>query len=202
MMLMKTNTTPRFSFDPALLGYYEKEGWRAYYDRRWLRAFWLLLRLNREQFGMSWGAALLAALDTVRAARAFAPLDNDLPATRSLLERFFARARRTQSLPSDASTLAERELDYWIVHREIAMQRIDAPSDADIEPLVASLTALHVAIFGGSEATMRRSARLRALAATAVDRITGKRSTDIAADWYTVERLLQEAYLAVLTAQR
>jgi len=194
--------TRSFDFDPALLGYYEKEGWRAYYDRRWLRAFGLLLRLNREQFAMSWGQALLAARDTVRAARAFAPIANDLAATRLLLERFYTRARKSRPTPADPAALAELELEYWVVHRQIAMLRLDVVDAATLEPLVDVLARLHVALFGGTSATMRRSALLRALAATRVDRITGKRSNDIAADWREVELLLQEAYLAANTACR
>jgi hypothetical protein len=47
---------------------------------------------------------------------------------------------------------------------------------------------------------MRTSAELRARAAVAVDRITGNYSTDVAADWQEVERLLQQAYRAVQAA--
>ena len=44
---------------------------------------------------------------------------------------------------------------------------------------------------------MRASAELRAKAAEAVDRITGKRSTDVAGDWRRVEAYLNQAYEAV-----
>jgi len=39
-----------------------------------------MVQINREQFGMSLPAAMAAALDIVRASRAFAPVDNDVPA--------------------------------------------------------------------------------------------------------------------------
>ena len=43
-------------------------------------------------------------------------------------------------------------------------------------------------------AAIRRSAELRAQAAVAVDRITGKYSIDEIADWDEVEQKLVEAY--------
>jgi hypothetical protein len=40
-------------FDSDRVEYFEKAGWRAYYDRRWLRVLRLMVQLNREQFAMS-----------------------------------------------------------------------------------------------------------------------------------------------------
>ena len=37
----------RLSFDPHRVAYYETEGWRAYYDRRWLDVLILLVRLSQ-----------------------------------------------------------------------------------------------------------------------------------------------------------
>ena len=67
-------------FDADQGARFERAGWEAYYDRRWLRVLRLMVQLNREQFGMSLPAAMAAALDIVRASRAFAPVDNDVPA--------------------------------------------------------------------------------------------------------------------------
>jgi len=44
---------------------------------------------------------------------------------------------------------------------------------------------------------MRPSAEWRALAAVAVDRISGGYSTDVAADWAQVENHLQQTYRAI-----
>ena len=111
------------NFNPAQIAYYEKSGWEAYYDRNWLRAFWLLVQLNREQFHMSPFIALLAALDTVRASVAFAPVDNDVPKATYFIERFFAKARHSLHIRADAKTLAALEMDYWLVHRQLAIRR-------------------------------------------------------------------------------
>ena len=65
-------------FDPCHVAYFEKAGWEAYYNRQWGRVLALMARLNREQFRMPSWVAVAAALDTVRAAKAFAPVENDI----------------------------------------------------------------------------------------------------------------------------
>jgi hypothetical protein len=183
------------SFDPERVAHYEKAGWQAYYDRNWPKAFWLLVRGNRELFHMSWLRALSAALDTVRASIAFAPLENnDVPRAQRLMEKFYQKARSSANIAADAPTLARLEMDYWVVHRRLAIERKGQPDVDNREPMVQSLAALHRALFGGSREAMRRSAEQRAAAAVAVDRITGGYSSDIAADWREVERCLGEAY--------
>jgi hypothetical protein len=193
---------PAYVFDPDKVAYYERAGWEAYYDRNWPRTLWLMLKLNREQFHLSWPLAVAAALDTVRAAVAFAPLDNDLAATRRHLARFYDKARRGVGIPADAATLADLELDYWVVHRRLALRRKQTPADDDIEPMVASLARLHAALFDASPEAMRPSAEWRGLAAKTVDDITSQRSTDVAADWQRIEDYLRRAYRAVRAARQ
>jgi hypothetical protein len=188
--------------DPDKIAYYEKSGWEAYYDRNWPLAVWLLVQLNREAFQMPWLTAIGAALDSVRAAIAFAPLDNNIPKVTRHLEKFYARARRTMGLKPGARALAELELDYWIIHRELAIQRRHRPENDGIEPLIDSLARLHAALFDSTPEAMRPSARMRALSAKAVDRITSRTSTDVEADWREVEHYLQQAYRAVEAARQ
>ena len=188
----------RVTLDPQRAAYYEKAGWEAYYDRNWLRAFWLLVRGNRELFTMSWPTALSAALDTVRASIAFAPLEkNDVPTAQRYMEKFFQKARSSLGIVVDAPTLAKLEIAYWVVHRRLALERKRVPDVDNSEPLIQSLTELHTALFGGSYQAMQRSAQWRAAAVQAVDRITGNYSADIAADWREVERCLRQAYQLV-----
>jgi hypothetical protein len=184
--------------DPDIVAHYETAGWEAYYDRNWPRAFWLLVKMNREVFHMSWVNALTAALDTVRASVAFAPLEgNDVARARQHIARFYEKARRAAHVPADAQTLAELEIDYWIVHRELALRRKEDHQDDDIEPMIASLANLHAALFDATPESMRLSAEWRARAAKAVDRITGEYSQNVAEDWRRVQEYLQNAYRAV-----
>jgi hypothetical protein len=189
----------RTDFDPDRLAHLEAAGWRAYYDRNWLRVFGLMVQMNREQFRMSLPKAIAAAIDIVRASIAFAPaFGNDVPAATNHLQAFYDKARRSLGLPVDAHTLATLEMDYWIVHRRLANERKQAPGHAgDIEPMVESLARLHAALFTGPPEALRRSAELRAQAAVAVDRITGGYSNNVAEDWRLVEESLRQAYRAL-----
>ncbi len=186
-------------FDPERLAHLEAAGWRAYYDRNWPRVFGLMVQMNREQFRMSLPTAIAAAVDIVRASIAFAPaFDNDVPAATSHLQAFYDKARRSLGLPADARMLAELEMEYWIVHRRLALERKHAPGhEGDVEPMVESLTRLHAALFTSPPEAIRRSAELRAQAAVAVDRITGGYSTDVEDDWRKVEESLRQAYRAL-----
>jgi hypothetical protein len=188
---------PNPRFNPDKVAYYEKAGWEAYYDRNWPRAFRLMVQLNREEFRMPLTAAIAGALDVVRASIAFAPVDNDVPKAREYLRRYFEKARRGAGIRADARTLSELEMDYWVVHRRLAVERMKQPDLDNIEPMVESLVSLHAALFNASPETVRRSAEYRALAAKAVDRITGRYSTDVEADWKQVEANLQQAYRAI-----
>ncbi|NJN81753.1 MAG: hypothetical protein HC802_05325 [Caldilineaceae bacterium] len=185
-------------FDPNAVAYYEKSGWQAYYDRNWLHVLWLMVQLNREQFRMSLPTAIGAAIDVVRASVAFAPVDNDVPAATDHLERYYAKARAAAGIETDAATLSTLEMDYWVVHRKLAIDRkLAADHAGDIEPMVASLERLHTALFDAPADAIRRSAELRAQAAATVDRITGGYSEDVEGDWMQVEEILCQAYREV-----
>ena len=59
-----------FQFDPDRVAYYEAAGWRAYYDRAWLRLMRLIVGLCQEQFRIPFPVSLLAGYYTVRASAA------------------------------------------------------------------------------------------------------------------------------------
>jgi hypothetical protein len=189
---------PKPQFDPDKVAYYEKAGWEAYYDRNWLRVFGLMVSLNREQFKMSLLTALSASIHVVRASLAFAPLEgNDVPKATRHLSDYYAKARRAVGIKTEARKLAELEMDYWVVHRQLAMERKLNPKLENWGPMSDSLERLHAALFEAPAAAIRRSAEERALAAVAVDRITGGYSADMAADWRAVENHLRAAYGAL-----
>jgi len=186
------------NFDPAKVAYFERAGWQAYYQRQWGRAFRLMVQLNRAEFRMPLLTAIAAALDIVRASIAFAPLDgNDVPKAREYVRRYYAKARRTVGIAADADTLADLEMDYWVVHRKLALERKVNRSIQNTEPMVESFNRLHAALFKAQPSAVRRSAELRAEAAVAVDRITGGYSQDVDQDWREVEEKLRAAYGAL-----
>lgn len=195
-------------FAPDRVARLETESWRAYYDRHWLSMARVLVAAHREQFHLSPAGALLATISASRAAIAFAPLEgSDVDTARRHLVAYYRRVRAALDTAADAATLAERELDYWVVHRRLAIARKANPPAAtqataetlrDIEPMTVAFARLHAALFDSTPEMMRPSAEWRALAAVAVDRISGGYSTDVAADWALVENHLQRTYRAIL----
>lgn len=185
----------------------ETDLWAAYYERSWGREFRLLIDLHREFFGMGFLDALLASYDAARAAMAFAPLEaSDRDRARRYLTRYYGRVRRALGCRASAADLADRELNYWIVHREVATRRLAGvkagrsvadPELDEIEPVVDAFARLHAGLFNGTPEGMRESATYRAQAAAVVDRISGRYSPDVAADWGRVEGLLRRAYRAL-----
>ena len=185
----------RPSFNPDALAYYETAGWRAYYDRNWLRAFGLLVHLSDSQFHIPFPRSFLAVYHVIRASLAFVPREHDLDVVRQHLEHFYRIAAVANRGAFDAHTVAALELRYWVIHRELA-----ATPDADKRPLIECVAALHAALFSRTPAELWASAVSRVAAANAVDQITSRRSLDPAADWELVESRLRRAYQQVKRA--
>lgn len=190
-----TSGAPRIRFDPDRVAYLETEGWRAYYDRRWLRVFTLMSDLVREQFHVPFPLSLLAALHVARAARAFAPVVHDDETVRIRLAAFYRMVRRWSGLRFDPRRVADLELRYWVIHRRLSGRR-------DHGELVRSLTDLHAATFGIDAETAGASGERRSLAAEAVDRITSRTTADEAAEWRRVEDELRGCYRLIQEALR
>jgi hypothetical protein len=182
-------------FNPQMIAYYETEGWRAYYARNWLRAFGLMVCLSESQFHIPFPRSFLAVYHIIRASAAFVPRDHDLRVVSRHLEAFYRIAAEPSRGAFDPRAVADLELRYWVIHRELA----ETP-DADKRPLIECLAALHGALFGRAPAEMWDSAVSRVAAADAVDRITSCRSADPSADWELVESSLRRAYSQVKQA--
>ncbi len=157
-----------FSFDPDRVAYFEANGWRAYYDRKWLKMLRLLVGLCQEQFRIPFPMSLLAAYYTTRASLAWVPVDHDEQKVLAFLEK----------------------LQYFDVHRQL----VDV---ADKSRFVQALVDLHAAIFSLSPEQVRASAEWRALSASTVDLITGKKSTDVEGDWARLEEYLRRCYHSI-----
>jgi len=179
-----------FSFDPDRVAYFEANGWRAYYDRKWLKMLRLLVGLCQEQFRIPFPMSLLAAYYTTRASLAWVPVDHDEQKVLAFLEKFYRLARRYSSLNFDPGHVAALELQYFDVHRQL----VDA---TDKSRFVQTLVDLHAAIFSLSPQQVCESAEWRVLAASTVDLITSKKSTDIEGDWAKLEEYLRRCYLSI-----
>jgi hypothetical protein len=182
-------------FNPTAIAYYETEGWRAYYDRNWLRAFGLMVHLSESQFHIPFPRSFQAVYHVIRASVAFVPREHDLDVVRHHLAQFYRIAAESNRGAFDPRTVADLELRYWVIHRDLA-----ATPHADKRPLIECVAVLHAALFGRTPADLWESAVSRVAAATAVDQITSRRSLDPAADWELVESNLRRAYQQVKCA--
>lgn len=180
-----------FRMQPERVAYFEAAGWKAYYDRKWLRMLRLLVQLCQEQFHIPFPVSLLAAYYTTRASLAWAPLEHDESRVLAYLQKFYRLAHRYSGLRYDVQQVAALELQYFAVHRRLSGQQ-------DKEPFLQTLIELHSALFGMSAEQARASAQWRLQAANTVDLITSHTSTDVEADWRKLETYLQEAYASIV----
>jgi hypothetical protein len=188
----------RRTFDPDRIAHFEVAGWRAYYDRHWLRLLRLTLALCQEQFGIPFPRSLAAAYHIVRASIAWVPTDHDLARVAAHLARFYTLAARYAPLTFDPVIVAHAEVVYWEVNRRLS-------GDRDDPTLLAALVALHGAIFGLTTEEATESAAWRHRALIALDRITGGRDADSDANWEAIEAALRRCYGTVarqLTARQ
>ena len=179
-----------FRFDPNMVAKYEVEGWKAYYDRNWLRLLGLIVSLDQAQFRIPFPQSILAAYYIVRASVAFVPKDHNPAVVRGYLEQFYRLARRYSGLSFDARHAALLEEDYWEIHRKLVGQ----PDKTDF---THTMTMLHAVVFGLSQDQARESGQLRVEANNVLDTITGRTSTDPAADWLRCEDLLRQCYTSI-----
>jgi hypothetical protein len=180
------------TFVPATVARLEVAGWRAYYARNPFAALAVLWKLTRGQLALPLGVALRAAYCALRAQAAFAGQRGRAEPAMLWLTRFYSMTPRHEGVSPAA--LAQAEVEYWVRHRRVV-------GHADQTALVDALAELHALLFGGSTDTMRPSAHERTLACQAVDRITGRVSTDVARDWQLAEAHLRRGYeLAVAAA--
>jgi hypothetical protein len=195
-MANRATGTATPTFDGAKLAFLEVAGLRAYYDRRWLDCFRLILQINRQQFALSVFRAMQNAYYFTKASLVWAPVDHKAEVTHNYIRKFYRVAKRYgnhgKGMPFDAEKVSDIEFEYWILHRE----RGNNP-DNDPEPYIRCLANLHSAIFGITTDQARYSGEKRAEGTDAIDRVTGKRSTDIEGDWRKAEAALSEAYRSI-----
>ena len=180
-------STVKFHFNPERVAYYEANGWRAYYDRQWVRVLRLIVGLCQEQFHIPFPMSLQAAYYTTRASAAWVPVDHDARKVLAYLVRFYKVARRYSGLQFDPLHVAQLEFQYFEVHRRLV-------GAEDKSEFVQIMAELHSALFDLPIDQTRESAEWRVRAADIVDRMTGKTSTDVEGDWTKLEEYLRRCY--------
>ncbi len=179
-----------FKFDARKVAHYEAAGWKAYYERAWLRLLGLLVSLCQEQFQIPFPLSFLAAYYVVRASVAWAPVEHDLKVVQDFYTRFYRLARRYSGLSFDPAEAGRLETQYNIDHRRLV-------GNPDKGEFIATMTELHGTIFGLTPQQARPSAELRVLANNIVDGITSGQSNTIPADWERLEEALRRCYQSI-----
>ena len=180
----------RFSLNPTKIAHYEAAGWKAYYERAWLKLLSLIVSLCQEQFRIPFPISLLAAYYIVRASATWVPVDHDLRIVQDYYTRFYRLARRYSGLDFDPIEAGRLETQYNIDHRRL----VGNPDKSDF---ILTMTRLHAALFGLTTEQARPSAELRVLANNTVDLITSGASTNIPADWQLLEDYLRRCYQSI-----
>jgi len=182
--------TASFQVNADRVAYFEANGWRAYYERKWFRLLYLVVALCQEQFRIPFPVSWLAAYYVVRASVAWVPLDHDAAKVQRYYTRFYAVARRYSGLQFDPVEVGRLELQYNDIHRQLS-------GKPDKREFIEVMTALHSAVFGLTPEAARPSAEFRVLANNTVDLITSRQSTDPAADWAKLEEYLRQCYRSI-----
>jgi hypothetical protein len=182
-------------FEPDQVAYFEAHGWRAYYDRQWLKLLWLIVRLCQAQFRIPFPVSLLAAYYVTRAAAAWAPVNNDMALAQRFYERFYRVVRRYSGLSFDPARAAQLELQYNEVHRRLS-------GKPDKTAFIETMVQLHSTIFAITPEQARESAEQRVLANNTVDLITSKTSTNPEEDWTRLEDYLRQCYRSIYRVLR
>jgi hypothetical protein len=132
----------RTRFDPEVVGRQEARAWAAYYRRRWLLLFRLMLRLMRDQFGLSPPRALCAAGLATWAQVVFARRGAAGGHAERAMRRFYALVREPTGRRYDPARAAALEVRWWVVHRERARA---ADRSALARALAESYAVVHAA---------------------------------------------------------
>ncbi len=144
-------------FNPRRLAHFEKENYVAYYRRRWLRLLVVSISMVKEAYQLSLPQALYGAYLVARAEMAAAPFpDNDIPTAEAYMRRFFELIKRIYALQIDVDQTAQREVNWWVVHRRLFAQE-------EHQELIEALAKAMSVFFHQPEENLLEAARLRAL---------------------------------------
>jgi hypothetical protein len=185
--LTRTGRSDLREFDPHEVGRLETAMWRSYYDHHRLALVSQLSVLLRQQFHLTFWRSVQGAYYAAQSATVF-QRGNDRPDyVRALpdLENYYTLIRRFSSTPFDVRTVSERELEWWIIHR----QR-DHYSPGDLNRALAELQA---AVYDQPAADFAEHARLRAEA---------MRICDAGGDWGKIAELLDRSWVSLYDALR
>src|ERR1051326_8429884 len=106
----------RIEIHPERLAELEAGGWRAYYDRQWLKRISPMVPLNQGQFPIPFPLSVVAAFHVARGSIAWAPVKTDPDAVRRHFTRFYSIARRWSGLTFEPRRAGGAAVGHRIEH--------------------------------------------------------------------------------------
>lgn len=181
-------SSPNFRLDSRALAESEVRMWQFYYSENRIALMREISLLLSQQFHLSVVDTLTVGYALSQAALKFA----NMPAGSSVsqfehhvlpqLEQFYRVLKQKTGANWSAKTVANAELNWWLVRRKPGRQRTQRTADA--------LSHLYAALFGQSNRCLLQAAQLRARAAALRD----SQQTRGAVDWLQVKALLHQSY--------
>lgn len=174
-------------FDPIVIAQLETDMWRAYYDKKPLQLYWLLVKTLRTQNQMPFWQANLTAYHAAKAAFVFkkGQKRSDYEQAIPYLEQYFQELKSHGKLQNDPKELAKLELEWWIVHRERKTYGEQALADA-----IASTAGK---LYGVDSTLLKDYAVARTNAMIERDN-KQEAGTVTETDWQDIESKLKTAY--------
>ncbi|KAF0249080.1 MAG: hypothetical protein FD167_1520 [bacterium] len=177
-------------FDPVVIAQLETKMWRAYYDKKAVHLYWLLVEMLRTQNKLPFWQANLNAYRAAKAAFVFKKGQNrsDYEQATPYLVDYFNTLNTIGNLQGDANTIAKSELEWWIVHRERKAYGEEA--------LVNAIATTTGQFYGIDPNLVKNYASARTVAMIQRDnkQEAGKVTEE---DWQNIEQKLIEAYTSL-----
>lgn len=178
-------------FDYKKVGQLDADMWRAYYNHQFLRLFWLMLQLLKNQLGLNWFVTIKLAYYSAWAAadyRINRGNVNNKRVTKNLI-KFYKLISRHATEPFDYQKAGELELVWWDAHRA---------SYKNNKELEQSLAEAAAAIYNVRSTSLKNYAHYRA-EAMVLPRHKGD-SQDNQTDWQKIRELTIKSWQALHSA--
>ncbi len=177
-------------FDPAVVGQLDAEMWRSYYETQRVKLFWQMSKLMRYQFHAPFWRSFPMAYSAAKAAFIFKKGQNREDYVKALpfLEKYYAQINALSDKPFDVKTMAQQELEWWIIRRE------PQHTPSDWEQLLAQTAAI---LYNETADKFTVYARLRVDAMFFRDQ-KGQNISE--SDWQKINDLCVQSWLAVQKA--
>jgi hypothetical protein len=175
-------------FDPKAVAHLDAQMWQAYYAHKFIKLFFVLLKMFRVQFGVSRFTALRLAYFSGRAAKIFRKSE-DKSAILKYLIKYYSLMDKHALQDINARECAETELYWWLVHRY--------PKKYD-KSLALAVSEAMAAYYAVTPESLTLYGKHRADAMKIRD--TATHIDKIEPDWQKIDDLLVSSYASLYDA--